>query len=292
MKQLPKPTEKIVGIIGHHIAHTLSPAMHTAAFKKLGIPFVFGVFDVAREFLPALVTSLRMKNIAGANVTIPHKEEVMRLLDEVTDDAARLGAVNVVVNRDGVLTGYNTDVVGVKQSLESVRVQLRGASILILGSGGGARAVVYALSKGFSPGMIRIHNRSRERAVTMVDEFRKLFPSVRFDIVADQQSFTSAIAGSTLIVNTTSVGMTPNVESLPVPDHTTFSNQQIIFDIIYNPVETALLRKARVSGAKAINGVDMLVYQGAAAFELWTGKKFPVELARSVLLDALTAKKK
>ena len=292
MKQVSKSTDTLVGIIGHPIAHTLSPAMHTAAFKKLRIPFVFGVFDVTQEFLPALVKSLRTKNIAGVNVTIPHKQAVMGLLDNVTVDAAKVGAVNVIVCHDGTLTGYNTDVAGVTHSLASVRARLRGASILILGSGGGARAVAYSLSKEFSPRRIRIHNRSTERAETMAAEFQKLFPSVRFDTVADQQSFPSAITESTLIVNATSVGMSPNIDALPVPDHTIFSNQQIIFDIIYNPVETALLRKARASGAKVINGVDMLVYQGAAAFELWTGKKFPVELARSVLLDALTTKKK
>ena len=292
MTQARKSTKKLVGIIGHPIVQTLSPAMHTAAFEQLGLPFVFGVFDVTLEFLPALVASLRMKNIAGANVTISHKQEVMRLLDAVTDDAARLGAVNVIVNRDGVLTGHNTDFVGVEHSLEPVRARLRGASILILGSGGGAGAVAYALSKGFSPGRIRIYNRTTDRAVAMTDKFQRLFPSIRFDTVADQQSISSAIVESTLIVNTTSVGMTPNIESLPVPEHAAFSNQQIIFDIIYNPVETALLRRARASGALTINGVDMLVYQGAAAFELWTGKKFPVELARSVLLDALTTKEK
>ena len=292
MKRAPKTSDKLVGIIGHSIAHTLSPAMHTAAFEKLGLPFVFGVFDVTREFLPALVASMRGKNIAGANVTIPHKQGVISLLDNVTVDAAEVGAVNVIVNHKGTLTGYNTDITGVAHSLEPVRARLRGASILILGSGGGARAAAYALSKEFSPARIRIHNRSTERAEAMTVEFRKLFPSVRFDTVVDQRSFSSAITESRLIVNTTSVGMTPNVESLPIPDGPTFSNQQIIFDIVYNPVETTLLRRARASGAHTINGVEMLVFQGAAAFELWTGKKFPVELARSVLLNALTAKNK
>ncbi len=278
--------QHLVGIIGRSISHTLSPAMHTAAFDALGLPFRFGVFDVEAEYLPALVASFRTQGIGGASVTIPHKERIIPLLDSLDENARMLGAVNAVVNRNGLLTGYNTDVVGIEKTLASVQGKIRNSTALVLGAGGGARAVVYTLSKIFSPARIRLYNRTTTRAQTMIDEFKKIFPKIAYENISDPLQ--PAIAESTLIVNTTSVGMTPNIDALPVPAVIRFSNQQIIFDIIYTPLETALLRRAKKDGAQTINGVEMLVQQGAAAFELWTGKQFPVEVGRKALIHALT----
>ena len=140
-----------VGIIGHPIAHTLSPAMHTAAFDELGIPFTYGVFDVVDGFLPALLASLRKNGFAGVNITIPHKQRVIPLLDTVDEDAMAIGAVNTIVNRGGKLTGYNTDVAGIRQALEPFKERIRNVSVVILGAGGGARAAAYAISKDFLP---------------------------------------------------------------------------------------------------------------------------------------------
>jgi shikimate dehydrogenase len=283
-----KSEPRFVGIIGHHIAHTLSPAMHTAAFRALHLPFAYGVFDVTPEFLPALVASLRKLGCAGANVTIPHKQNVIPLLDEIQEDAAALGAVNTIVNRNGKLIGYNTDIFGVKYSLDPVREKIRNASILILGAGGGARAAVYAVSKFFSPRNVRLHNRSANRADKIVLDFQKSFPKVVYENISNSERLASALAESALVVNTTSLGMSPDIDALPLPATIPFSNQQIIFDIIYNPVETALLRRAKLHGALTINGVEMFVHQGAHAFELWTGKTFPVDRALEVVTRALS----
>jgi len=283
-----KSQPQLIGIIGHRIAHTLSPAIHTAAFKALDLPFLYGVFDVAPEFLAPLIGSMRRSGYAGANVTIPHKQAVIPLLDDVHDDAATLGAVNVIVNRNGKLIGYNTDMLAIKHVLEPSGEKLRNSSVVILGAGGGARAAVYAVSKFFSPRSVLVYNRSTDRAEKMTRDFRKIFPKIAYERIPDPERLTTALAESVLIMNATSVGMKPNVDALPLPGTITFSNQQIIFDIIYNPVETALLRLARVHGVQTINGVEMFLRQAAYAFELWTGKIFPMEVAREVFLRALT----
>ena len=282
-----KTRPQLIGIIGHRISHTLSPAIHTAAFRDLGLPFSYGVFDVAPDFLAPLIGSMRKNGCVGANITIPHKEAVIPLLDDLHEDAAALGAVNVIVNRNGKLTGYNTDILGIKHVLEPFKEKLRNSSVIILGAGGGARAAVYALSKFFSPRAILIYNRSADRADTIAHDFKKIFPKIMYERIPVPGRLTTALAESVLIMNTTSVGMTPNVDALPLPGTISFSNQQIIFDIIYNPVETALLRLARKHGAQTINGVEMFLQQAAHSFELWTGKIFPVEAAREIVLRSL-----
>ena len=283
-----KAQPHLIGIIGHYISHTLSPAIHTAAFSALDIPFSYGVFDVAPEFLAPLIVSMRKNRCAGANVTIPHKQAVIPLLDDVQDDATALGAVNTIVNRNGKLIGYNTDMPGIKHALASSGERLRNSSVLILGAGGGARAAVYAISKFFFPRSVLVYNRSADHAEKMTSDFKKIFPKIIYATVASPERLTRAIDESTLVVNTTSVGMTPNVDALPVPGTITFSNQQIIFDIVYNPVETALLRLARRRGAKTITGIEMFLSQAGYSFELWTGKTFPADIAREVALRALT----
>jgi len=278
---------QLVGIIGHPISHTLSPAMHTAAFDALRLPFKYGVFDVIDEFLPALFASLRKNGFTGVNVTTPYKEHVIPLLDSVDENVAAIGAVNTVVNRDGRLTGYNTDVMGIQQTLEPFKERICNASVFVLGAGGGARAAVYAISKNFSPASVRLYNRTASRARAIVDQFKKIFPTVIYENVSDLKTLPALIADSVLVVNTTSLGMTPNVDTLPLPSMIRFSNQQIIFDIIYTPIETALIQKAKADGAETVNGVEMFVYQGAWAFQLWTGKPFPVDIARQAVLKAL-----
>ncbi len=277
-----------VGIIGHPIAHTLSPAMHTAAFDELGIPFTYGVFDVVDGFLPALLASLRKNGFAGVNITIPHKQRVIPLLDTVDEDAMAIGAVNTIVNRSGKLTGYNTDVAGIRQALEPFKERIRNVSVVILGAGGGARAAAYAISKDFLPASVRIYNRTASKAEKIAGDFRKFFPGIVYENITDTEHLPAVIADAVLVVNTTPAGMKPNINALPIPSAIRFSNHQIIFDIIYTPIETAFLRRAKADGAATINGVEMFVQQGAKAFELWTGKLFPFAVARQAVLKALT----
>ncbi|MGA7161064.1 MAG: shikimate dehydrogenase [Bacteroidota bacterium] len=280
---------QLVGIIGHPVAHTLSPAMHTAAFDALRLPFTYGVFDVIDEFLPSLVVSIKKNGFTGVNVTIPHKQRIMPLLDRVDESAAAIGAVNTIVNSGGKLTGYNTDIAGIEQSLGPFKEKIRNASVLVLGAGGSARAAVYAISSSFSPAVLRLYNRTPSRAIVIADQFRKIFPAIVYENVSDPERLPALISESLLVVNTTSVGMTPDIDALPIPSAIRFSNQQIIFDIIYTPIETALLQRAKADGAETINGVEMFVHQGARAFQLWTGKPFPLDIGRQAVLKALAA---
>jgi shikimate dehydrogenase len=278
---------QLIGIIGHPLGHTLSPVMHTAAFENLQLPYKFGVLDVTDEFLPALISSLRKCEIAGANVTVPYKQRVVPFLDELNEDASALNAVNTIVCREGRLLGFNTDSIGLQRTFEPVKEKIRNASVFILGAGGAARAALHAIAKGFAPGLVRVYNRTAARGTAVVAEFTKLFPRIRHECVTDTRTLQSVVSESSLIVNTTSVGMAPNVGAAPLSPDIRFSNQQIIVDIIYNPIETALLRRARSDGAQTINGVEMFVQQGAKSFELWTGKVFPIDLARQVVTQAL-----
>ncbi len=261
--------------------------MHSAAFEHLKLPYRYGVLDVAEEFLPALIMSLRKSGVAGANVTIPYKERVIPLLDSVSDDAAALGAVNTIVLQNGKLAGFNTDIAGLQKTFEPAAEKIRGKAVLVLGAGGVARAVLHAIAKGFEPGLVRIYNRTSARGIALASEFTKLFPGIRHEGIADIQHLHSVVSESSLIVNATSVGMSPDTAAAPLASEIRFSNHQIIVDIIYNPVETTLLRRARLDGAQTMNGVEMFVQQGARSFELWTGEPFPLELARRIVLQAL-----
>lgn len=279
---------KHLAIIGYSLRHTLSPVMHTAVVKHLGLPYSFGVLDVHPELLPSVVLLLKRDTFQGANVTIPHKGPILDLLDEVEEDAASIAAVNTVVNVEGRLIGYNTDIVGITKSLNPWKDSLRGASVVILGAGGAARAALFALLKFFSPKAVTVHNRSADRSARTVAMLRQIFPGSSLSHINTEPALESAIKEATLVINATSVGMYPAPDMMPVSDKITFSNYQIIFDIVYNPHETKLLRHAASYGARVINGVEMFLHQGARAFELWTGRQFPIDIARKVVLDALT----
>ena len=261
--------------------------MHTAALKEKGLPFLYGVIDVTSEYLPSLFTALRGDGFRGVNVTVPHKESVMRFLDDVSAEAKAVGAVNTVVNEHGTLTGHNTDIAGIKESLLPFGEAIGKGNVLILGAGGASRAVGYTVAKHFSPKTVTIHNRTQSRANSLVQMFSKDFPDTRWSSSIDYPSLTRSLEKSALVINATSVGMYPDSEANPVPAGVKFSNDQIIFDIVYNPIETVLLRQARMAGARTVNGIEMFLHQGAEAFELWTQEKFPLETARSVVIKEL-----
>lgn len=280
--------QKFIGIIGHHLSHTLSPVMQTMAFKKLNLDFHYGVMDVTREMLPNLIASMRSLNFRGANVTIPFKQSVMKLIDEISEEAKVIGAVNTIVNNNGRLVGYNTDAHGVYISLAYYADEIKNNHVVIFGAGGAARATVYAVAKFFAPKRIMIVNRTLENAKVMAEEFTPKFRLTKFFYTNDTEMTLRELGVAALLINTTSVGMKPMVNAHPLPPNAVLQKNQIVFDTVYNPMDTLLLKTAAAVGAKTVGGIEMLLGQGAKAFELFTHHEFPMQAARETLINELT----
>jgi shikimate dehydrogenase len=275
---------QVWGIIGDPLKHTISPAMHNAAFEKLGMDYVYVPFPVKKDDLAEALQGIRALNIRGVNVTIPHKVQVMPFLDNIDELARDIGAVNTVINQNGELKGYNTDAAGFWRVLETAKVQLPGKKVVLLGAGGAARAIAFMLAdKGAD---LTILNRNLEKAELLVDlittTFGKSIPAL--ELTSDNLGLT--LGETDILINATSVGMHPKNRETTVPAKLLKPNM-IVFDIIYNPAKTRLLADAEKRGAKIINGVEMLVWQGAVAFELWTGKPAPVDVMREAAIKAL-----
>ena len=264
----------LVGLLGYPIEHSVSPAMHNAAFAHLGLDWVYLPRPVLPERLGEALRGLPALGFRGANLTIPHKEQALAYLDDVTPEARALGAVNTITIEDYRLVGHNTDADGFLAALTEAGGQYQRA--VVLGAGGGARAVVYVLRKlGIS---VTVANRTPERALRL-----------SVDVCAlDAPSLGEALKQADLLVNATPVGMWPAVEASPLPEGLNLAPDLTVFDLVYNPWETRLLRQARLSGARTISGLGMLVYQGAAAFRLWTGIEPPLEVMRQAAYGHLS----
>ncbi len=268
----------VYGIFGYPVKHSLSPLMQNAAFRELGIDAVYVPFEVPPESLKEAVDGVRALGIKGLNVTVPHKERIVEFLDYLSDDAEILSAVNTVKNENGRLTGYNTDAEGFLRSLLEEGVDLEGKRALMFGAGGAARAVGYALLKG-GVKFLNIVNRNFPRAKAVGELLGKRGNVLVYPL--KESTVDILLKDIDLIVNTTSVGMKP--EDPVLFDYSKIPEGITVIDIIYNPPETPLLKSARKKGCKTVNGLGMLVHQGAVAFEIWTGEKAPVETMRAVL---------
>jgi shikimate dehydrogenase len=222
---------------------------------------------------------LRTNGFTFANVTIPHKESIIALLDDLTDHARQIGAVNTIIKQDGKLIGDNTDVYGFTQSLREASVEMRGARAVILGAGGAARAAAFALAEQ-DAARVTIVNRTESRAIKLADDLRAHFPNLEIAV-----NSIAAFATAHLIINATSVGMSPNENESPM--RWAFPQNVTAIDLVYRPLHTKFLRDAEHAGARPIGGVSMLVHQGAAAFQLWTGRAAPVELMMDVAVQEL-----
>ncbi|RPI68655.1 MAG: shikimate dehydrogenase [Ignavibacteriales bacterium] len=277
---------KLLGLLGHPIKQTYSPFIHNVAIQMKELDYIYLPFDVPAANLRNALRGMVALNIKGFNITIPHKENIIQYLNNVSEEASIIGSVNTVVNELGKLNGYNTDVDGVLATLMPYRKEINGKDISVVGAGGGARAVIYALIRHFKPKKIFIINRTEQRAEALKNYFsakmkytgiktRELFPP---DLV---KIFNS----SKLIVNATSVGMFPDSDDVITALSDSFVKDQLVFDLVYNPPETRLLQMAASKGAIVLDGLKMLVHQAAKSFELWTGEKIPVdELQRSLLM--------
>ncbi len=273
---------RLAGIIGDPIAHTRSPAMHNAAFRALGLDWMYVPFHVRPEGLQAAVRGLAALGAQGFNVTVPHKETIVPLLDALAPEAEAIGAVNTVVIADGRLTGHNTDGIGFSKALhEAHRFKAERSRALILGAGGSARAVCDQLAREGVPA-IRICNRTDAKAEALAEHLRASHPNC--DIKAlpwTPLDHRAAINWAELIVNCTKVGLDPQDPS-PI-DTNGISPGHIIVDLIYEPRETEFLRRCTALRARTLNGLGMLLHQGAAGFALWTGREAPIDVMRRAL---------
>lgn len=272
--------EKLYGVIGDPISHSMSPLMHNRAFLHHGLSARYMAFHVTPERLSSAIEGLRGLQIEGINVTIPHKVSVMKYLDEIDSLANQIGAVNTIVNKNGKLVGYNTDGIGFVNSLKGLlqKKSLRSQSILVIGAGGAARAIYFSL---IAEGCIHIDitNRTLSAAQELIGDHQTSKALTLLE--AEQKIHTYDI-----MINTTSVGMYPQTNEVPI-QLTRLKNAAIVSDIIYNPLETQFLKEARQLGAITQNGIDMFVFQGALAFEKWTGIYPDIETMRTAVKTKL-----
>lgn len=283
---VPTETPVYVGLLGWPVGHSRSPAMHNAAFRALGLNWQYLLLPVAPEDVGDAVRGLRALRFAGANVTVPHKQAVMPFLDEVTLEAQAIGAVNTIVNRDGHLVGYNTDAIGFLRALREAGFEPRGCRAVVLGAGGAARAVVYALLA--AQATVTVANRTVEKARELARDLGRVFgTTVHVIPLHSRAALAQALGGADLLVNATSVGMAPHADACPLPADLPLHPSLTVYDTVYVPRETQLIRRAQEAGAKAVDGLGMLLHQGAVAFELWTGMKPPLDVMRQALLDAM-----
>ncbi len=276
---------RLVGLIGWPVAHSGSPAMHNAAFRALKLNWSYVPLPVRPEALAAAVAGLAALGFRGANVTVPHKEAVIPLLDSLSPEAARINAVNtIVVEDDGRLVGHNTDAAGFIAALRQGGFSPEGGSAIVVGAGGAARAAVHGLLAA-GAARVLILNRSLDRAERLVSDLEADARVQALPFIPE--ALIESARDADLLVNATPVGLWPKTDASIWPKGVPVPARLTVFDLVYNPVETLLLRQAREGGARAIPGLGMLVSQGAAAFRLWTGIEPPVEAMRAACERAL-----
>jgi len=289
MSKSPKITGKslLVGLIGWPVEHSLSPAMHNAAFADLGLDWAYVPLPVGHDNVQDALKGLAALNFVGVNVTVPHKQAVIRYLDELSDAARTTGAVNTIHIKDGKFFGYNTDAIGFLNSLLEADCDPKGCRVAVLGAGGAARAVVFALARA-EAASVTVLNRTTERAAFLVDDLADTFPDSQLDFSPlTNDSLATLNDDIDLVINTTSVGMWPDTEHTPWPDEVPIPKQATFCDLVYNPLETMFLTRARAAGVRTVDGLGMLIHQGAYAFEMWTGQQPPIEVMRQACLSGL-----
>lgn len=276
---------RVYSLLGYPVEHSFSPAMQNAAFKSAGLNSVYVPFSPESEQLAAAIAGIRALGIAGANVTVPHKEAVIPLLDNLTEVAMTYGAVNTIANRGGSLTGHNTDGEGFIQALkEDCGFDPAGGNAVVFGAGGAARAVALALARSGCPGMALV-NRSTAKAEKIAGFVREAtgVQAEVFEWKAGNKELAVWAQKAALMVNCTSIGMSGGAEAaFPLPDELPGSGQ-LAYDVVYNPTHTVFMQRAERNGAATANGLSMLLRQGALSFEFWTGLTAPLEVMRNAL---------
>ncbi len=262
---------KLVGLLGFPLGHSLSSAMHNRAYQEMGLDYCYLPIEVSGEDLPVVFAAMKKMNFAGCNITIPYKEKIIPLLDELDPLAATIGAVNTVQFNDGKAKGFNTDGSGFLRSLQEEGFSLCEKKVLIFGSGGAARAIAMTLAEG-GAAHITLCNRTKEKAVSLAAEINSKIRPCANAIAMERPELEKYAIEADLLVNATSVGMFPEITALPCPASCIHPHHTVA-DIVYNPYQTAFLQKAAQKGAKIVHGDGMLIWQGVEAFTIFTGKK-------------------
>lgn len=278
---------RLVGFFASPARHSISPKMHNVAFKETGIDARYLAFDIKPEDLKVSIQAIRSLGLIGANISMPHKQNVLALLDELSPEAQLIGAVNTIVNNQGKLIGHNTDGLGFMRSLEELELNTCEKEITILGAGGAATAIIcQAALDGVQT--INIISRKSANFSKMVEKIKEIEKKTacRLNLIEanDQSAITAACQRSCLLINATNVGMGELAGQIPLIKLSDLHADLAVSDIIYHPAATQLLIEARKIGAKTMNGLGMLIHQGAVAFELWTNEPMPIELVKKALL--------
>ena len=277
-----KGSTNIVGLIGHPVEHSFSPPMHNAAFEKLGMDYAYIAFDVDPNNLGSAIEGAKSLNIKGFNVTIPHKIEVMQFLDEIDEVAGLIGAVNTIDFKN--MKGYNTDGIGAVRAIEDV-ISIKDKNVVIAGAGGASRAISFYLAK-YGADSITILNRNVDRAISLAGDV--LDSGLIVDVQADSMSeINNYLSDADILVDTTPMGMHPHVDDEPIARAEDMHEDLVVFDAVYNPNETVLIKEAIKAGAKPVYGIKMLLYQGAESFKIWTGVDAPVDEMEKALRQTL-----
>jgi shikimate dehydrogenase len=274
---------KIFGIIGSPIKHSLSPIMHSAAYRKLGLDCSYKAYDVTAETLEAFIRE-GAGRFGGLNVTVPHKVAVIGCLDELDESARLINAVNTIKYAENKTIGYNTDGVGCAKALQEADVTVKGQTVMLLGAGGAARAIAYRLVAEDAD--VVIANRTHEKAESLAGEIKEK-TGKRVDVVDyATEALKKTLSDVDILINTTTVGMAPRKGESPLPADV-LNSRLIVMDIVYNPLETMLLRDAKRKGCKTVDGVGMLVHQGAESLRIWLNIEAPIEEMREAVLKEL-----
>jgi shikimate dehydrogenase len=282
-----KAGTKVLCVIGHPIEHSMSPVMHNAALKDLYLDYIYLAFDVSSQDLEKAVIGFRKYDIKGINITIPHKERIMLYLDQIDPLAEKIGAVNTVKNVNGNLIGKNTDAFGAKKALIDAGCKIKGKKVLVIGAGGAARAISFALSEEIDE--IFITNRTEKRAIELAKDLNDKAKITAIGKDSSKETLKRLINDVDILINTTPVGMYPDINQTPISKEL-LTDHLFVYDIIYNPLKTQFLKDANEIGCKTLNGIDMFVNQGALAFEWWTNKKPNIKLMKEKIIEILGKK--
>ena len=277
-----KGSTNIVGLIGHPVEHSFSPPMHNAAFGELGMDYAYVAFDVDPQDLQSAIDGAKSLNIKGFNVTIPHKIEVMQFLDEIDEVASLIGAVNTIDFKE--MKGYNTDGIGAVKAIEEAS-SIKNKNVVVAGAGGASRAISFYLAK-YGAESLTILNRNVGKAQSLANDVLEsaLIDNVKADSIS---RISSCLGDADILVDTTPIGMHPNIDVEPVALAEDMHEDLVVFDAVYNPNETVLLKEAIKADAKPVYGIKMLLYQGAESFRIWTGRDAPVDVMEKALKDTL-----